>query len=553
MESTIERLPFDIVDSIAGRLDVRSLAKFGRSCPRFHKLLSPTTPYHRAAVQLDQHEALRTARPYSASILAFAESFCYNQGVLVYSRLHGVRILDVHNSARLERVIPYEDFPNQLGNSGDLDDGVLSILWYCDGVAAVLYKRNLEWWLFAVDVRPSCETESRSRFLWRRRLRSFKNLFVRCNASYLYFGTHSVVLGTQDHYEWLIHGFDLTTGEPVTSQPIRLNGFVGSKIGTTAEFAIHGDSFYAVSNQSSHEPVEINQTSNYNYICFPLCNCKPDVSIKSIYRRLHQERFINEDFTNLSLQVDPQTNDLLIIECRLGDGDIRTCYTTKFPALRPKSGKPRALHQDYTGDQDNHFINPKTRKTKCRTYNSSAHSFVDVVKETLSGIGYSRPPDLIRLRVASRMPKSPLEPNTNNAGRPALRKPLLDEDDKVVKDSEDFQQTEAHVWPPNDAPQQIFDILCPGRRAETVHAVLDDRSIVYMVGPQQAEERAIVMVSFDPTWGFKGMLRREGVYLIELKGKSAGSNEDRSSSPSPEKPDEAMAMYWSIREGFWLR
>jgi hypothetical protein len=521
---------------------------------------SPTTPYRRVLLRgFDQCEALRTARPYSASILAFAESFCYNQGVLVYSYRHEVRILDVHNRARLERVISCQDFANQLRKSGegsnwssDLSDRV-SILGYCDGVAAVLYESDhvTGRWLFAVDVRQSRGTESRSRFLWRRRLASVAKLFVRCNASYLYFGTHSV-MGRQDHHEWLIHGFDLMTGNSVTPQPIRLDGFVGSEIGSTAEFTIHGDCFYAVSNQSSHESVEIDWTSYYNYICFPLFHHKPDVRIKNIYRRQHREGPINDDFTNLSLQVDPQTNDLLIIECRkewLGGGStsIRTYYTTKFPPLgheeperrddyppndplsriadkdgnwRYEPGKPRAcrhMHQDHTGDQKYDFIRAKT---KYHGYNSSAHSFLDLVSESVPVPGSSRPRERIRLRVASRVPKSPLEPDTDNPGQFVLRKPLLDKDDMVVKDSEeDFQPTEAHLWPPKDAPDELFDILCPGGRAGTVHAVLDDRSIVYMVGPPRAnsEGRAIVMVSFDPTWGFKGMRRWGGRENVETR------------------------------------
>jgi len=77
----------------------------------------------------------------------------------------------------------------------------------------------------------------------RQQLSCTTKLFVRQNGSFLYYGTHSA-LGSSGHHEWLIQGFDLTTGLPVTEKPLQLFDFVGSEIGSTTCFGIHNGYFY---------------------------------------------------------------------------------------------------------------------------------------------------------------------------------------------------------------------------------------------------------------------------------------------------------------------
>ena len=60
----------------------------------------------------------------------------------------------------------------------------------------------------------------------------------------------------------------------------------------------------------------------------------------------------------------------------------------------------------------------------------------------------------------------------------------------------DFQ----NLWPPTDAPTQLFDILYPGGRVGQLDAMADDSANVSMTGPSPAKpngERAIILLSFD--------------------------------------------------------
>ncbi|KAL2360587.1 hypothetical protein RJZ56_006525 [Blastomyces dermatitidis] len=53
-------------------------------------------------------EAIATARPYSTGIIAHADSFQYNQGVLCDMRQGFLRVLDVHVVAAEKLVIDVE-------------------------------------------------------------------------------------------------------------------------------------------------------------------------------------------------------------------------------------------------------------------------------------------------------------------------------------------------------------------------------------------------------------------------------------------------------------
>lgn len=251
---------------------------------------------------------------------------------------------------------------------------------------------------------------------------------------------------------------------------------------------------------------------------------------------------INDSWTELSLQRDARTDELLLVECRrewLGGGsaNIRTYYTQPLtltpgdeiavsfglPANDPltktldDSSKPnyepakkrlrRYCHPEYPATSTSQdFI---LAKTKFRAYSPSCSSFVDLVNDPAPRPGTSRLLDRLRLRIASRTQKSPLIEDPEEPAHFLLRPQELDENDVPLNGSEDdFHPTDIHVWPPDDAPTELFDLLCPGGRTGQVDTVADDTSIVYITAPSSSipnGERAVVLINFDPTWGRRGL------------------------------------------------
>ncbi|KAL1649179.1 hypothetical protein SLS58_001753 [Diplodia intermedia] len=170
-------------------------------------------------------------------------------------------------------------------------------------------------------------------------------LFVRNTANYLLYGTHTG-LGTHGHHEWKIHSLSLSDNAPLPPNipALQLDELVGSDLGSTVAFEIHDDHFYAVSNQTSFVVEEVDWTSFYHCIRFPLHRpVKEEVQVNTrVYRRQHAEGPINDSWTDLGLQVDEKTNKLQIVEARRewrngGSKQERTFYTREvtFPPRRP--------------------------------------------------------------------------------------------------------------------------------------------------------------------------------------------------------------------------
>jgi hypothetical protein len=508
-------------------------------------------------------EALRTAHPYSASIIAFGTDFTYEEGVLCYHSGGQIRLLDIRRCSRTEDYIETGRLKRRLtanvnhSRLSPLLHPRISHLSYKKGFSACVCKIGEigESWLIVIDWHPS-ENEStpkskaNRRVLISEQLSSTKNLFIRQDGSYLYYGTHSA-LGSHGHKEWIIQGFDLSTGCPVTEKPIQLVEFFGSELGSTVCFGIHNGYFYAVSNQTSLEVEEVDWTSQYHCIQFAVDEQKPNLIPRKIWRRQHQEGPLDDSWTELSLQKDVQTDELLIVECRkefMGGGStpVRTYYMQPlclsesdeipknygYPKNDPLSktlddnSKPnyeppkkrirRYCHPEYVLDglgpgrfASKEFI---LAKTKFRGYNLATSSFIDLVNDPVSRPGLARLHNRIRLRVAPRTQKSPLIDDPENPGHFLLRSKEIDEDGNPIERSEeDFHRTEVQsLWPPNNAPAELFDVLCPGGRVGQVDAMADDTAIVYMVGSLPVRhhgERAIILINFDPMWNHKELKR----------------------------------------------
>jgi hypothetical protein len=551
------RLPFALT-----RLQQRSIAS--KRQERRIGLHSGKTTFRRAVERLFlSREALRTAQPYSASIIAYGTDFTYNNGVLCYHSKGHIRLLDIHGCSRTEDYIDTTKWKRHLTQNHPIQDlspelhPSISHLSYKNGILACVCEisETGESWLVVLDPYqakdPSKpETEPKSRVLLREQLSCTTKLFIRQDDLHLYYGTHSAY-GSHGHHAWRVQGFDLATGHRVTEKPIQLVDFFGSELGSTVCFDIHNGSFYAVSNQTSLEVEEVDWTSQYHCIQFALDERKPNLTPRKLWRRQHNEGPLNDSWTELSIQKDEQTDELLIVECRKeymggGSANVRTYYTQPlslsdsddvpknfgYPTNDPltktldDNSKPnyepakkrirRYCHPEYplSRAESPRFASQEfiLAKTKFRAYNPATSSFIDLVNDPISRPGIARLRDRIRLRIASRLQKSPLTDDPEMPGHFLLRPKEVDENGiPLERSEEDFHPTEVQdLWPPNDAPTELFDVLCPGGRAGQVDAMADDTAIVYMIGPLPAnptDERAIVLINFDPVWKHGGLKR----------------------------------------------
>ncbi|KIX94535.1 uncharacterized protein Z520_09581 [Fonsecaea multimorphosa CBS 102226] len=534
------------------------------------------TPRQTLARIIDSQSALQQASPYSACIIAYASSFSYNFGILCYTTsANSLRILNFNSLRGTEKVFDSSVFNDQIGITTVAGEDTvdvqairsIQIQSYAAGIVVLVCDSGpFGQYIVAVNIADKRSTLP----LWsgdarhpRVRLcmpiRSSSKLFVRNNGRFMVVGSHSAT-DDHNHHEWLLDVYSLETGEAVTAQPLQLRDFHGSEIGSTACFTIHDDEFYAITSQTSYESEEVDWTSYYHVVQFRLDDPNPELTIQLIWRRQHLEGPINDAWNDLGFQIDHSTGELLVVEGRKewlngGSRSIRTYYTQPIPRAEFKDRKSGLRHPpdenrlSRTLDEhsNSRWEEPMVRvdryvhaefqaddaggqraaareyiraRTKWNGYSFNAQAFIDLVTDEAVMEGEWRPHQRIKLRVVSRHELSPLvrdnNTNTTIGGSVALvlRKRTRNREGQEIEDGERaFTPSCVSIWPPDDAPQGLHEILCPEGRAGDVKAMLGDEGIVYMAGPPRepgSSERALVFISFDPTFGFQGMQRLDG-------------------------------------------
>ncbi|KAK2737960.1 hypothetical protein FQN57_007314 [Myotisia sp. PD_48] len=597
MTSLFDRVPFDIWHQVALSLDPNDYVNLSRANRRLYTLLleegtaKKTIKAHvahtieaslaaRGKITYRQalericgiREAVAMAQPYSASLLAFGEDFVFNQGILCYMHRDYLRVLDVRHAADFERVIDLRTaFDPNYPHTGLSSQSSMqyTLLNYCDGI--IVYKCKVDnlgvSWLVALDVQSEI-SESGRRVRFARQLESTRRLFVRHNASALYYGTHSA-MARHGHHEWVLEGFSFDSNHNLNERSIQLDNFVGADIGSTVCFEIKDGYFYAVSNQTSFEDEEIDWTSYYICVRFPLNNPK-DIQWQRIWRRQHREGPINDAWTNLSLRIDESTRQLVIVECRRewingGSENFRTwyrqpldCFEPQLDELHgatssssrsssislPKCGLPKYLpvfslpdeplakildshskpnyeppkkrlrrynHSEYT-DEEAQASNRRDftlSNTKYHSYNLSASAHIDIVNDPPPNAKpFSGNTDRLRLRIGSRKRKCPIDYEGEETEPGFLYPPtdLNDEGTAVEHSDERFESRGIKFWPPNDAPAELMDLVSPTNRVSKVQGASDERFLIYSTNSPSLEgSRAIILISFDPSMRLKHM------------------------------------------------
>ncbi|KAG4031850.1 hypothetical protein MFRU_008g02050 [Monilinia fructicola] len=352
-------LPYEVLSNIITNIDFDDVFNLGLSCQALKYLLAEESicklvvqskiPFSNEALSTKhvtghsasalrrvskRREAFATVNPYSIATIGFGDEYLYCKGVLCYTLDDKLRVINLHESACHEVVISIPGILTSATSEIACNTrGVFQVLYYSDSIISCLYKTSgleANSWLIAFSIRTR-------EILVVRELHSTERIFVRHDHKYLYYGTHSEV-GTDNHKKWVIYGYAFTQREWF-DQKVYLPDMVGSEIGSTICFEFHDEYFYALSNQTSFEVEELDWTSFYRCIRFPLASPNKDLIEKtenqSMWRRQHEEGPIDDRWTDLRLDRDESTGELRIIECRKewyhgASRSQRTRYTTSI-------------------------------------------------------------------------------------------------------------------------------------------------------------------------------------------------------------------------------
>lgn len=555
--------------------------------------------------RFDINEAVATATPYSVAVLAYATDFLYKQGVLCYRVGYDIRLLDVHHVARRERVLNLPDLLHRLqldqsaGSTIDKNAAErVKLIHYHDGIVFLRVINNnsaLGDVLLAIDMERRPGHSKRRRLLLQAVVPSGVPVFVRNSRSYIWYGYYTAPIANSEGI-WLVYGVDLVTRD-IFDFP--LDRVVDGDLGQTLCFEMYQDHLYAVSTQVASDPSE-RFSSFYHWFC----HAPRQKSRKwngRLWRREHREGPINEMWTDLSIRTDETTGRPVIIECRREwrhgkSENHRTTYIQ--PLLTPEEaqerestnplwsselsesenesetlknlpepethGQPfdqrpekrlrRYYHAEYehTHDQNNRqeFI---AARTKHRSYHLSASTFVDLVNDPAPEADGLRSRDQIRLRTVSRKRKCPIDEDGTGL---LFEHTQTDADGRPVEGSEErFSCRGVHMWPPEDSPSELTRLLCPAVRAGTVHAISDERSILYSISSPglPLDHQAVILISFDPK------IRLPNLPTLRTLKTPITGNIFPVDVPLPDPASsgslirEARPLYQAICRGYWLR
>jgi hypothetical protein len=290
-----------------------------------------------------RREAVADAKPYSVAIVGFGDGYAYTNGGLCYVLDDTLRVLDIHKSAYSEVVVHVPRLLREFLLDTEQRTGRFLILYYNEGIVSCLYtlpEPEAEAYLIVINI-------------WKRRLLlayvldCAEKIFSRHNSKLLYYGVYTGN-AWDNRKNWVLRGYRFDE-QKWFEQRIHLHDLIGSDIGSTICFEIHDEYFYALSNQTTAEVEEVDWTSFYHCMRFPIDS--PCASLlektgldKYMWRRQHREGPLDDRWGNLSLNVDEATGELKIVETRKefragASTSRRTYYTTKliFPE-KPTEG-----------------------------------------------------------------------------------------------------------------------------------------------------------------------------------------------------------------------
>ncbi|RSL81488.1 hypothetical protein CDV31_017029, partial [Fusarium ambrosium] len=424
--------------------------------------------------------AVCAAEPWTVGIVAMADRFIYTDGYLCYTiNKEHLRILNIHQTRTTELVVDVlRLMQHAVRNFNESLTYTFQPLYCAKGILSCLATQvsgGTTWcWLIIFELKDILE------WVVVKRISLEHQTLIRNNKEYLFCITksHQMIDGS---YRW---GKDIC-------------------------FEIIDDYFYCVSNESE-TPIdqELKRRRRfYQALRFPVDQAKHEACEKPStghpWRRHDSEGTIDVRWTCLQLSKDENTGDIYIVEIRqewpLGvSGSQRTCYKKRLEFDQAREGSevphlpmPPVSHTNSPIDpewefeerhrEDTHVGDNQSDDTiytlselPLHTYNPSCDTFVDLVYEENS-TGH-----FLQLRV----------------------RPKVDivEQEQTVK----LWPGKPHLSQPDDALDQLHDIVNPLRSSGGVEWAMDERILVYTPKPASGQLRPITLLSFDPGLHFPG-------------------------------------------------
>lgn len=512
-------------------------------------------------------EALALGRPFSILTLGYGTSAFYQQGVLCYLCGNYVRVLNVHGGENSERVIDARGLAPRVGR---LPIKFTKVVHYHDDFLSIEYATDVGRRLVCFDISSDLQLYNPDHNGNRQ---PYLGTVIVLRTKYFVRGFYAnVILGESftrhphGHHEWSITCTNIL--DNTTSPTLRLTNLFGTDMGKNVCFEVFDGIFYAVSSMGTNDDEEIDWSSFYLCYRVPATNVEIGrLEHRKIWRRQHREGPLNDSFTNLSLQKDTKTGAIMIVEARqeyLSNGQseqTRTWYFTRLsfddekedsstnsvgntaiagpssiPSLAglPPSGllppndplvnaldakskpqyeraRPRTFNDYHVDPKHDEHGAPRRRRrpsqVRYRTYDLATSTSLDLLYDEECLIN-GKPQ--LRLQHGSRVPASPLSGAT---GR--LHNPMYDNNNLVPNSIDRYQARPVKMWPPLDAPAELFEFLNPmtmgsPHKGGNVSASTDGSSLIYMSGHQHTTiGQAIVLVNFDPAIKFGRLPRMD--------------------------------------------
>jgi hypothetical protein len=505
--------------------------------------------------------------PYLVAVVAFADEWLYENGVLCHLRGLELRILDLHHSGKTEIVVDLEKLMCEiLAESPPRIRCDLQLLYYSHNIVSCIYsippRRHYD-----CSHRLLVFNPLEGSIIAIRHLQSVSKLFVRNNDRFLYYGTASDP--DDDGYEhWTICGFDLAARRWLDHQ-LDIPEVIGTDIGSTVCFEIFEDYFYVLSNQRSLDVEELDWLSYYTCFRFPLTRDGfrrlEEAPREQLWRRDHTEGPIDDRWTFLRLVRDEATGHFKAVESRREwlCGRIsgrRTYYTTPIrfddaedhakerhpmadTASRTAAAKmhqggagtrrARDPHAVHPGD-DNSVVAATLANCPIRSYYPSSQTSIDLVDVSTSFDPADR---RLRLRGNTRRLWTPGE-LAQRDHLPAAEGPQ--DQDAFLRQIDSLYKSEYGVlWPPEQDPSRpdpaladLHAILNPPGHLGGLQGRWDERSMVYTTGATVGGLKPLVFVSWDPSIYLPGTAPYPGNLSLGIAGTWADNNQrERSSTP----------------------
>ncbi|KAK3370304.1 hypothetical protein B0H63DRAFT_440690 [Podospora didyma] len=561
-------LPYELVAFVVHHLDLAEVYSLSLTCKRFQFLvhepsiakaqLESKAPgsqeaqtarrTNRYAAELrrlvKRREAISKVSPFLIAIVAVAESWIFENGVLCYIHDRQLRVLDLNRPRSGEVVICIRKLLDEaINESHNSRRYRFQLLYYARDIVSCVYthaKPEQISWLIVFH-------PWQGRILTTHRLDSSFKIFVRNNDKFLYYGTNSEY-GRDGYRHWVIRSFDIENRRWLENQKLELTEMVGSDIGSTVCFEIFDNYFYGLANQTAFEVEEIDWTSYYTCFRFPTSQrgfqLVEEAPRERMWRRSHAEGPIDDRWGFLKMFRDESTSELRIVESRkewlAGHSSARrTYYTTNIdfdsaddertqcsvpdsshlnvdsdsdddddePAPFEK-GHPysmdaplRSPHEVHPGDDGSTSLMYTLSKCPIRTYHPSSQTFLDLVDDPSN----SEPNEQrIRIRGGSRRRRTPSELEERNRTSSTTGQEFPYTFEQTIQDI--YKQEDVVFWPPDQdvgkpdpALVELYKILSPPGHQGNIQGAWDDRSVVYSTGSMPGGLSPLILLSFDPS------------------------------------------------------